>query len=419
MENRAFFLQYLTNQPVKVETHYIGQQDRRRPLTDVSDLVAAYKAAVAPLLDHCSIAHLTLHLPDVSAIPGNTLLTAIQQQVGSYEQPLILKSGIVRRDIGNVLIVDDKVQGLMLGEKKVTFEETVLKSLKYLEVTTKNLEVTTKNLEATSKKNGDALEPLVHDFIRKFYYTNDTRTKVSRGDHFKKVLLSYYYDIKEKVDEIKCMISGLSFPSKLVIAGHLFKFCWADSCEARLDFSEIDNPRNGLLMFKPFEFAFDNSHICFQYDADTELFKLKILCPALKNMTIRDYIKREKEIDERSFLKSQEDWISVLSKDPGIDMARVSIAVDNLLAVLDKPFSEFEGYHVLSGLDSNRKCFGRCLSFQASMAQHLALNKGWISADEVSSPMFSDMAEKKKDQILAWIPELSDRQFLPTLAIDE
>lgn len=275
-------------------------------------------------------------------------------------------------------------------------------SLKYLEVATKNLEA--------------AIEPLVHDFIRKFYYTNDTRTKVSRGDKFKKDLLTYYYDIRKKVDEVKCMISGVSFPTKVVIAGHLFKFCWADSCEARLDFSDIDNPRNGLLMFKPFEFAFDNSHICFQHDADTELFKLKILYPKLKEMTIREYIQSEKEMDKRSLLKSREDWIT---EDLGIDMACVSNAVDNLLAILDRPFSDFEGNHVLSGLDSMNKCFGRCLSFQASMAQHMAVNKGWISTDEVSSPMFSDLGEKKKNQILAWIPNLSNHQILPTFAIDE
>ncbi len=51
MENKQFYIKYLTNQPIKVETHYIGEQDRRRPLTEVGDLVAAYKTAVAPRFD--------------------------------------------------------------------------------------------------------------------------------------------------------------------------------------------------------------------------------------------------------------------------------------------------------------------------------------------------------------------------------
>jgi hypothetical protein len=403
-------------------------------LKDVGDLVVAAITEPARRLLGLPQDHgpLTLHYAmDEEALEVDTLLSALNTGTTAKTALIIKSRNDVGSDIGNVVIVDDK--GLMLGEKKVTFEETVLKSLKYLEVTTKTLEVTTKNLEVTTKtlevttknlevttkKNGHALEPLVQDFIKKFYYTNDTRTKASRGDNFKKCLLFYYYGIQEKVDEIKCMISGLSFPSKLVIAGHLFKYCWAKYCEERLDFSDIDNPRNGLLLFKPFEFAFDNSHICFHYDADAELFQLKILHPALKGMTIREYIKSEDEIDESSLLKSREQWIASLSNVPGIDMSCVSIAVDNLLAVLDKPFAEFEGYHVRSGLDRNRKCFGRCLSFQATMAQHLAVCKGWISADEVSSPMFSALAEEKQDQILAWMGDLSSRQFLPTLAIDE
>jgi hypothetical protein len=64
MEPKSFYIKYLTNQPVKVESHYIGDLDRKRPLSDVGDLVAAYKSNVVPLLDHFSIAQLTLHLPN-------------------------------------------------------------------------------------------------------------------------------------------------------------------------------------------------------------------------------------------------------------------------------------------------------------------------------------------------------------------
>jgi hypothetical protein len=47
MENKKFYIKYLTNQPIKVETHYIGEQDRRRPLTDVGDLIGAVKQALS------------------------------------------------------------------------------------------------------------------------------------------------------------------------------------------------------------------------------------------------------------------------------------------------------------------------------------------------------------------------------------
>jgi hypothetical protein len=62
MENKQFYIKYLTNQPIKVQTHYIGERDRRRPLTDVGDLVAAYRPN--SLLANTPLELLTLHLPD-------------------------------------------------------------------------------------------------------------------------------------------------------------------------------------------------------------------------------------------------------------------------------------------------------------------------------------------------------------------
>ena len=46
MENKEYYVKYLANRPVKVETHYIGEKDRRRPLTDVGDLIAAFQQAL-------------------------------------------------------------------------------------------------------------------------------------------------------------------------------------------------------------------------------------------------------------------------------------------------------------------------------------------------------------------------------------
>ena len=89
MENKTFYIKDLANQPVPIETHFVGEQDRFLPLETVGDLVAAFN----PLLDPCSLAQLTLHSAvDGVPIPENTLLIDIQQPLGSYEQPLIIKS---------------------------------------------------------------------------------------------------------------------------------------------------------------------------------------------------------------------------------------------------------------------------------------------------------------------------------------
>ncbi|KAJ1503809.1 hypothetical protein HMI54_005373 [Coelomomyces lativittatus] len=109
MENRAFFLQYLTKQPVKVETHYIGHQDRRRPLTDVADLVAAFFLNTPPN----ELGQYSLHLPDDVArtalredcfatvdendttLDTGCPLSALGSLGSKSKQPLIIKSSIV------------------------------------------------------------------------------------------------------------------------------------------------------------------------------------------------------------------------------------------------------------------------------------------------------------------------------------
>lgn len=81
-------------------------------------------------------------------------------------------------------------------------------------------------------------------------------------------------------------------------------------------------------------------------------------------------------------------------------------AADNLLKLLDRKIAEFEGKPLL---ETEKKCFSRCLSFQAGMARRLAYEKGWIAKDEVDlTEMFSDLDERKKKTILAWLKDIKD-----------
>ena len=111
MGDTEIYIKYLNYQAVGVKTHILNTNPVSwiQTLFKVGDLIAAYKIAVTPLLDQSSLAELTLHLPDGVAIPGNTLLTAIQQEVGSYEQPLIIKS---KSDAGQGI-----VHGLTVGNE--------------------------------------------------------------------------------------------------------------------------------------------------------------------------------------------------------------------------------------------------------------------------------------------------------------
>ncbi|EGF77497.1 hypothetical protein BATDEDRAFT_36058 [Batrachochytrium dendrobatidis JAM81] len=94
MENIPFYIQYLHNQPVKVDTHINSERTALRPfpLDSVADLVVAFQALPNSPLASTFVDELTLHLPDGPAIPGNTLLIDIQQPTGSYDHPLIIRS---------------------------------------------------------------------------------------------------------------------------------------------------------------------------------------------------------------------------------------------------------------------------------------------------------------------------------------
>ena len=94
MENTELYIKYHTNEPVPIDTAYGRGPQGTLPLLTVAHLVAACTQDQTRRLLGLpeDYGPLTLHLPDGVAIPGNTFLIDIQQLVGSYEQPLIIKS---------------------------------------------------------------------------------------------------------------------------------------------------------------------------------------------------------------------------------------------------------------------------------------------------------------------------------------
>ncbi|KAJ8322477.1 hypothetical protein O5D80_000085 [Batrachochytrium dendrobatidis] len=94
MENERFYIKYLDYQPVKIETHFNGELERKRPLTDVGGLVAAYKTAAIPLLASTFVGDITIHYV-VNGVETNynswDPIAALGTN-GSYDHPLIIRS---------------------------------------------------------------------------------------------------------------------------------------------------------------------------------------------------------------------------------------------------------------------------------------------------------------------------------------
>ncbi|KAL5040693.1 hypothetical protein RTP6_007677 [Batrachochytrium dendrobatidis] len=95
MENMKFYIQYLDYQPVGLRTHILNTNTFvwLQTLFTVGDLVAAVKQALPSKLGAIPVDELTIHyVVDGPAIAGDVLLTSIQEPVGSYNQPLVIKS---------------------------------------------------------------------------------------------------------------------------------------------------------------------------------------------------------------------------------------------------------------------------------------------------------------------------------------
>ena len=137
MENKQFYIKYLTNGPVKVETHYIGEKDRRRPLTDVGDLVAAFQARPGSLLANTDSGLITLHLPDSIARSASGLGEDCFANVD--ETDTTLDTGCSLSSLGSLgsnskmplLIINNAVKGnhYLIVEKAIIIDWNYLSNL--------------------------------------------------------------------------------------------------------------------------------------------------------------------------------------------------------------------------------------------------------------------------------------------------
>jgi HNH endonuclease len=260
--------------------------------------------------------------------------------------------------------------------RNVNFEDSVLNGLRHLT---------------------DAMGPIVKDFTKKYFYTSDNETKNNKRDPcFRANLFQFYYNESTTPFHIQCMFTGVDIPATSIIASHIFKFKFRNDCNDLLNFEDINHERNGLLLFLPIEHAFDRSHITFIYNKDISQFVLKLLKPGLSELTFRDYIKKENDVDTTNLFKEN----YAKKKQSKV------LYVSNLKKLLDQKFGDFEGKPFAYKFTTS-KCYYRCLAFQQSMAMLYAEKEKWIEKDDVKSPsMWSDMGDENIAAVSAWIERI-------------
>jgi hypothetical protein len=102
---------------------------------------------------------------------------------------------------------------------------------------------------------------LAKSHLAQFEYLWDVETRQSHRDpEFRSDVHNLYYN-RPILRKIKCMITGKVLPADLVGAGHLFKRNFKRHALTSIGLDNIDDPKNGMLMYKPIEHAFNTSII--------------------------------------------------------------------------------------------------------------------------------------------------------------
>jgi hypothetical protein len=128
-----------------------------------------------------------------------------------------------------------------------------------------------------------------------------TSSKTERGDNrpFKTALYNYYLQpsplAEAYPDKLLCALTGLELPSSAVIATHLWKREFKDSAAMLFKFTNIDDPRNGLLLYKLFAEAYDRAQLCFIYHTEEATWRCHVLDKAILSLTWKQYLKPSKD----------------------------------------------------------------------------------------------------------------------------
>ncbi|GMF16991.1 unnamed protein product [Phytophthora lilii] len=193
---------------------------------------------------------------------------------------------------------------------------------------------------------------------------NAPTTPTERDGTFKERLCEYYGCFRRKKTWVRCMLLDVAFPRSLVIASHLFRRSNEYLSLAMMQISDIDDAKNGLLLFKPLEYALDHFQISFIRD-DSGVFRLKLFDPSIKDTRIID-------------LKDRKGNDVLTTEQTGVLLDSVSRAKKRCTFDVATTFGNLDGKPlVFTGLE---RPFYRCLNLQARVARMIALKKNKIDA---------------------------------------
>ena len=151
----------------------------------------------------------------------------------------------------------------------------------------------------------------------------------------------------------------------------------------------VDDPGNGLLLFKPFEWAFDNSKLCFVYDPGFDHFAVHFLDPSLASMKLIDFFSNPQSDRIRDL------WSTLDQNEIGYLKSQIG----------DRTFGEFQGrWLVFSG---HSIPFKRALCFHTKRAVSYARDQGWLKKGQ-TLPFNEDFWSEGdyKEKVQSWMAKI-------------
>jgi hypothetical protein len=241
------------------------------------------------------------------------------------------------------------------------------------------------------------LVPVILEFViaDRFKFTSG---KTERGDNrpFKTALYNYYLQpsplAEAYPDKLLCALTGLELPSSAVIATHLWKREFKASAGMLFKFTDIDEPRNGLLLYKLFAEAYDRAQLCFIYHTDEATWRCHVLDKAIMSLTWKQYLKPSKD-----------------SPPEGTSGEAVLRVMETLNNTGFKTFQDVDGRPL--HLPATQQPFKRVLNLHARLAQKRAIQNNALPEPDWDFENFhSDAMYASRSTLEGWAREVGSEE---------
>ena len=225
-----------------------------------------------------------------------------------------------------------------------------------------------------------ALEDLIPLGVKLFLRTvrySDSRRKSMESSVLKNRLAALQLESENAPPHgsLRCMLLDVLLPYAHVTGAHLLKREWADFSAELADVTDIEDVRNGLLLYKPLEWAFDTSRLAFVWEPASGRFVAHLLDRSIAHQLL---VTRAKELLKERFRENGGD----------------------ALALAGRSFGDVHGTALM--LPPGFSPLRRCLCFHAHLAREEALRKAWISS--AAEFTFVDFWSNEGDEkVLAWL----------------